>query len=216
VRVSDAQPPISSDLRNAVIASIRWAWAQIRSDQQIKLMTVDEEQLTNKIEALLNEKRGGQRRASMLRLFGRVERSGQHRASGTSFRQTPDLMFQPRKEPREVTDLSAWGLFTECKVVSPKRNHAVDVWYCEQGVAKFADGRYAPKMSSGIMVAYVRDGRTPYSTLLPLLDDAFSTASVAPHETDMNILTSHHDRTTLTPPCVAIELTHLWLDARSE
>jgi hypothetical protein len=177
-------------------------------------MTADEEPLTNEIEALLNEKHGGKRRAEMLRLFGRVERSGQHRASGESFRQSPDLMFQPKREPRGVTDLSAWGLFAECKIVGPKRHHAVETWYCEQGVGKFADGRYAPKMSSGLMVAYVQDGRTPHATLRPLLDGAFGNAFIDEHEKDANLLTSHHDRSTLNPPCVTIELTHVWLDAR--
>jgi hypothetical protein len=60
------------------------------------------------------------------------------------------------------------------------------------------------------MVAYVRDGRTPHATLLPLLKGS----PVYAHEADEHLLTSHHDRTTLPHPCVAIELTHLWLDAR--
>ena len=211
VREFDAQPPLSSELHNAVIASVRWAWSQLRIDRRIEPMTADEEPLTNEIEKLLNEVRGGRRRAKWLRLFGTVERSGQQRGSGTSYRQSPDLKFQPRALARGVTDLSAWGLFAECKVVGPKRHHAVDTWYCEQGVAKFADGRYAPRMSSGLMVAYVRDGRTPYATLHPLLKGV----PLYVNETDEHLLTSRHDRTTLPHPCVAIELTHLWLDARS-
>lgn len=214
MRVLDAQPPISDELRNAVIASLRWAWSQLRSDQKVEPMTSSEEQLTNAIEALLNEKRDGHRRAKMLHLFGTVARSGQHRASGTSFRQSPDLKFQPRREPRDVTDMSAWGLFAECKIVSTERHHAVDAWYCRKGVAKFADGLYAPKMSAGLMVAYVRDGRTPHATLQPLLEGAFGNATLSAHEADANLLTSCHDRSTLSPPCVGIELTHLWLDAR--
>ncbi|HRI63480.1 MAG TPA: hypothetical protein PK156_04560 [Polyangium sp.] len=210
VHVLPAQPDISESLRNAVITAFRWAWSRLREDTAVDPMFAEEEAITNEIENLLNQQRNGKRRASMLRLFNKVVRSGQQRSAGTSFRQSPDLTFQPKRVPPKVTHLGDWGLFAECKIIEPRSDHSPGV-YCETGVKKFADGRYAKCMTSGLMVAYVRDGRGPCATLKPLLVNSNVRADL---END-DILYSLHDRSQLQQPCVAIELTHVWLDARA-
>jgi hypothetical protein len=209
VSVVPPQPDIPETLRSAVIAALRWAWSRLREETTIDPMNAGEEEITNEIEDLLNQQPNGQRRAHMLRLFGKVVRSGQQRASGVSFRQSPDLTFQPKNAPREVTHLGDWGLFAECKIVEPTSDHSPGV-YCRDGVARFADGRYAKCMASGLMVAYVRDGRKPHATLKSLLQGAVARA----HDTDIELLYTKHDRSNLVPACVGVELTHVWLDAR--
>lgn len=211
VRVLPPQPDIPETLRTAVIAALRWAWSRLREETTVDPMKAGEEEITNELEDLLNQQPNGQRRARMLRLFGTVVRSGQQRAAGASFRQSPDLKFQPKNAPRDVTHIGEWGLFAECKIVEPTSNHSPGV-YCRNGVAKFADGRYAKCMAAGLMVAYVRDGRRPLATLKSLLVDA----AVRAHATDLDLLYTAHDRSELEPACVAIELTHVWLDARAE
>ncbi len=210
IGILPAQPDISEPLRKAVIAALRWAWSRLRDETAVDPMNTEEEAITNEVENLLNQRSNGQRRASMLRLFGKVVRSGQQRASGASFRQSPDLTFQPKNTPREVTHQSDWGLFAECKIVEPRSDHSPGV-YCQDGVGRFADGRYAKCMASGVMVAYVRDGRRPFATLKPLLGNG----TIRAHAEDVDIIYTLHDRSALEPPCVDIELTHVWLDARA-
>lgn len=209
VRVLPPQPDIPEPLRTAVIDALRWAWSRLREETTVDPMKAEEEEITNVIEDLLNQQPKGRRRARMLRLFGKVVRSGQQRATGDSFRQSPDLTFQPKNTPREVTHIGEWGLFAECKIVEPRSDHSPGV-YCRDGVERFVDGRYAKSMSSGMMVAYVRDGRRPFATLKSLLGNA----AVRAHLTDIDLLYTVHDRSMLEPACVAIELTHVWLDAR--
>lgn len=210
VHVVPPQPDIPETLRTAVIAALRWAWSLLREETTVDPMNAEEEEITNELEDLLNQQPNGQRRARMLRLFGKVIRSGQQRAAGVSFRQSPDLTFQPKNAPREVTHLGDWGIFAECKIVEPTSDHSPGVYCGKNGVKRFADGRYAKCMASGLMIAYVRDGRKPCATLTSLLGHA----AVRAHPTDMNLLYSQHDRSSLEPACVAIELTHVWLDAR--
>ncbi|MBK9264622.1 MAG: hypothetical protein IPM54_33160 [Polyangiaceae bacterium] len=209
VRVIPPQPDIPETLRTAVIDALRWAWSRLREETTVDPMNAGEEEITNEIEDLLNQQPKGRRRAHMLRLFGKVVRSGQQRSAGASFRQSPDLTFQPKSTPREVTHIGEWGLFAECKIVEPTSDHSPGV-YCRDGVARFVDGRYAKSMSSGLMVAYVRDGRHPFATLKSLLGNAI----VRAHPTDIDLLYTIHDRSMVDPPCVTIELAHVWLDAR--
>lgn len=213
IRSLDPQPPISADLRNAVIAALRCAWSLLHKEKGVDPMLHDEEEITAALWALLNEKRNGCRRMQPLRLFKDVVRSGQYRAAQGSFKQQPDLRFQPRAEPRQVTDLGAWALFAECKIVGPASHHSPTM-YCQNGVDRFASGKYAPRMSTGVVVAYVRDGQLPFPTLKPLLAGAYGNSTLRPHKTDARMIFSMHDRTALIPSCVSIEITHVWLDAR--
>ena len=59
------------------------------------------------------------------------------------------------------------GLFVECKPVDGK--HAVGAHYCERGICRFVDGEYAWAMQDGLMVGYVRGGRTITKDLSPVL-----------------------------------------------
>ncbi|MCC6873932.1 MAG: hypothetical protein IT378_06420 [Sandaracinaceae bacterium] len=77
----------------------------------------------------------------------------------------------------------------------------------ELGVMRFADGAYAHRMPSAAMLAYVRDGSQPHTALTERLGK-----SLRAGPTD-DVAMSRHRRGRLSPPCVDIEITHLWLDA---
>jgi len=59
------------------------------------------------------------------------------------------------------------GLFAECKPVDKK--HPIGQHYCDQGIRRFVIGDYAWAMRDGLLVAYVRDGRTIEKNLVPAL-----------------------------------------------
>ena len=207
------EPAISEPLRLAVIAAVRWAWALVRQQARVDPMADCEEAITNELDRLLNARDAGERLAPGLRLFETVHRSAQQRAAGPSFRQSPDLTFRPKGIPSGVIDQSAWALFAECKVIA--RPSCPPRLYCDDGVQRFADGRYAPKMANALMVAYVRDGSKPLPTLRPRLADRFGTREVRAGTGDEWLAHSVHDRGGNPVPCVAIEIAHVWLDARS-
>jgi hypothetical protein len=142
VVVLSSEPDIPEALRAAVIAAIRWAWSRLREETTIEPMTAGEEAITNQIEDLLNQQRDGMRRARTLRLFGKVVRGGQQRAAAGSFRQSPDLTFQPRDAPSDVTHIGEWGLFAECKIIEPSSGHSPGKYCGNDGLQRFADGRY--------------------------------------------------------------------------
>lgn len=209
------EPSIPVPLRAVVIYALRWAWQHLRLETSIDPMTSTEEEVTDALEFLLNVRRNGRRRATMLRLFTTVERSGQHRSAGRSFRQTPDLTFRPKKEPRAVVQPADWGIFVECKIIGPLSNHSPRR-YCTHGVRRFVRGDYAPRMNHGLMVAYVRDDKIPAPALSVLLAEGYYMVSSCAHETDDRLFGTIHDRGHLANPCSSINIDHLWLDARPD
>lgn len=201
------------ELFAAVVAALRWAWPLLRAETTIDPMTNEEEAISFEISRLLNQRIDGKRRASMLRLFETVQREAQHEGAN-KFRNKPDLTFRPKGMPHGVTNQDDWGVFVECKIIEGRRHDPRS--YCNQGLQKFADGRYAGRMSTGLMVAYGRDGRTPRSTLHRLLkkQKALSTTRLRACGRIRDMARSTHDRSQLASPCVSVDVTHLWLDGR--
>lgn len=118
------------------------------------------------------------------------------------FKKMPDLLFRPVHVGPRVTNLSDWGFWMEAKIINGK-SKPVGL-YVTKGIARFVSGEYAPRMPCSGMVAYVRDRSFPgkalagYPSVTLELGDAPDTGR------------SIHARS---PPMVAIELIHLWLDA---
>lgn len=70
----------------------------------------------------------------------------------------PDLvLFLLRREFLPIIH-SHDGLFAECKPID--RDHPIGSDYCDGGIMRFVNGDYAWAMQEGLMVGYVRDGRT--------------------------------------------------------
>jgi len=87
--------------------------------------------------------------------------NGQHPAK------KPDLVLFLLKRESLSVFRSHDGIFAECKPVDD--NHAVGTHYCDSGIIRFINGDYAWAMQEGMMVAYVRGGRTIHNDLAPVL-----------------------------------------------
>jgi hypothetical protein len=136
----------------------------------------------------------------------------------------PDLVVRPAKTPANVARTSMYGLYIECKIIEAKRScHHEIVDYCKSGLQRFLDGRYASVMPSGMMVAYVRDGRTVSSCLIPYLRDQANTYEVRllpearqNDERTPPVYVSRHGRANVLVgakrrPVGDIDIAHLWL-----
>jgi len=86
---------------------------------------------------------------------------GQHPAK------KPDLVvFLLKRESLSILH-SQDGLFAECKPVD--QSHPIGQHYCDSGIRRFVDGDYGWAMKEGLLIAYVRDGRTIQQDLAPVL-----------------------------------------------
>lgn len=99
--------------------------------------------------------------------------------NGEKLAKAPDLCFKLRHdevEPRRV--LAAHdALFVECKPVDAR--HPAGSKYCDDGLIRFIIGDYGWAMQEGMMLAYVRDGRTIGGHLLPAMQKVNRMASLA-------------------------------------
>lgn len=205
------EPDLSPAHRNAVIAAVRWAWREVCQTCPGVVAAGDEEAITERLQSALNEfDPANRRRAPGIALFETVARGAKVvTASGARDKQ-PDLAFRPPR-PAGVRNLGQWGLFVECKIIDDAAHHTPRL-YCTQGVARFTRGEYAPQMRSGMLLAYVRDGRRPHATLDPLLGADYATRSHARGASD-DLSRSVHDRARV--GCVEVALTHLWLPVQA-
>jgi hypothetical protein len=208
-----SEPDLSSAYKTAIEAALRWAWAGVHSLTPEILRNGTEEEITKCIQRALNEqdRKNARRRAPGLDGFETVNRGSKVTTADGRIEKAPDLVFRPVVSTG-VRNLGDWGMFVECKIIAPEKHHSPEI-YCAKGVARFVCGEYAPRMPRATMIAYVRDGRQPYSTLFPLLNAEYATTShetAVPGETSI----SRHDRSSAPHPCVEITLTHLWFDAR--
>jgi hypothetical protein len=132
--------------------------------------------------------------------------------------QSPDLTFRLSNYPPGTTR-EGCALFVECKVLDTEARNVTN--YVKSGVVRFVDGKYAPHMPIGMMLAYVAGGQT----LPSHLDDCFSSSRVADVKrvqpcngvsqfadivSPPDVFCTEHARP-LVPTCNAIQLLHLWL-----
>lgn len=204
--VARAEPDLSPVHKAAVIAAIRWAWAELCRPDPQAVAHMTEESVTTALQRLLNDQHLGQRRAAWIEEFETVTRGEKQVTNDGRIEKQPDLVFRPPRY-RDVRQLSDWGWFVECKWIDGAGS--VDA-YCVQGVRRFSSGEYGARMQSGVMMAYVRDRQVPWPALNPRLVGRFGLkAHDRGESTDMSL--SRHDRARLTPPAVDIALVHLWL-----
>ncbi len=216
-RPSLAQPPAFSSShpdmkpvhRRAVECALRWAWLQVVATKPTLVSSASEEEITYEIEKVLNRRANGVRAAPGLRDFETVVRGAKQETADGRIEKEPDLTFRPPVSGyRAVTSTSDWGLFVEAKLLEIGHSTRTVGGYVDNGVQRFVDGEYARRMSSGLMVAYVRDERLPLEALSALNPQSAK-------GDDDRICSSVHQRNMLTVPCVEITLRHLWLDARA-
>jgi hypothetical protein len=200
------EPDLSPEHKAAVLAALRWAWAELKRDRAALIQRGDEESVTEALQFLLNDRSGGARRATWINDFSPVSRSERQRTSDGRLNKQPDLTFRPVPYAT-VTNTTRWGWFVECKIVN---GAATVTLYRDDGVRRFADGEYGAWMQSGAMLAYVRDGSKPMATLKPVLRGQVRTRSVVAGSAP-DLSQSEHGRGSLATPCVDVTLTHIWL-----
>lgn len=209
----EAEPDLSPVYKRAVLRAVLWAWDEVRRKWPEVVTTGHEEAVSARLCRVLNEQGpDDSRRAPGLAEFETVQRGSKVEGTDGGVEHQPDLAFRPIVG-LGVRNRGDWGWFVECKVVKGKPSVRR---YCEKGVQRFVDGRYAARMPSAAMLGYVRDGSEPYESLEPLLTGKYGDAQMVAAETfDSMEIRSRHDRTSTTPRCCPIELTHLWLEAFS-
>lgn len=79
----------------------------------------------------------------------------------------PDLVAFLMKREHFSVRPSQDALFAECKPVDDA--HLIGKHYCDGGIQRFVNGEYAWAMQEGMMIAYVRGGRTIDTHLAPVL-----------------------------------------------
>lgn len=205
----DAEPDLAPEHKAAILSALRWAWQQVLTVNPQLVARGREEEITAALQERLNEQRNGERCAHSLAEFETVTRGEKQTTSDGRLEKQPDLTFRPPRY-RMARNLGRWAWFVECKIID--EGHSVSD-YCAQGVGRFSSGEYAAWMSSAAMVAYVRDGSTPFVALDKHLRSGFGTREHARGTTD-DMSRSRHDRQALSRPCVDLALEHVWLKAR--
>lgn len=200
------EPDLSPEHKAAVLAALRWAWAELKRDHADLIRGGDEESVTERLQFLLNDRTEGARRAFWLRDFETVTRSESQRTADARLQKKPDLTFRPPPHAR-VINATRWGWFVECKIIDGGASVAA---YRDNGVRRFAEGEYAAWMESAAMVAYVRDGSRPALALAPSLRGYVGTRRLDTGPSH-DFSESQHGRGALANPCVDVTLTHLWL-----
>lgn len=206
------EPDLSPIEKDAIVRALRWAWGRVCNEWPDIVHTGREEQITERLVYVLNERVPGRGRlAPGLRLFETVVRGAKIRNPNARIEMAPDLAFRPPPGRRTVRILDDWAWFVECKIIDGAGSVQR---YCNDGVVRFSDGNYCARMPSGAMLAYVRDRTRPFGTLDASLRFRFQTqAHTARAQLDMS--DSLHGRAALPRACTDIALLHLWLDVPS-
>lgn len=202
------EPDLAIEHKEAIVAALRWAWAELVRTAPGLLRSGQEEQVSERIQDILNERDTltGTRRVSWLEDFETVIRGESQRTIDGRIQKKPDLVFRPPAY-RNVANTTRWGWFVECKIVD---DSASVVAYRDNGVLRFVLGEYAAWMPSAALLAYVRDGSRPLAALDVKLREHPQTKHHRAGPTD-DRSESEHDRSPLGAPCVDITLVHVWL-----
>jgi hypothetical protein len=162
----EVEPDLSPVHKAVVLRAVRWGWDELCRRSPEIAAAAGEEVVSATLSRLLNDQDSdGARRAPGLSEFESVQRGAKAEGADGGVEYQPDLAFRPNVAPG-VRNRGDWGWFVECKLIDGTASVGR---YCEEGVQRFVDRRYAARMPSGAMFGYVRDGREPYSSLQPLL-----------------------------------------------
>lgn len=146
------------------------AFELLRTDSRFLLATAKEDEITRQLQWIMenrflrrNEVPGFDTRRikNVVRAPEVTNYNGQHPAK------KPDLvLFLLKRESLPILP-SHDGIFAECKPIDD--DHPIGRDYCDGGIKRFVNGDYAWAMQEGMMVAYVRGGRTIAKDLAPVL-----------------------------------------------
>lgn len=199
------EPDVLEVLKAVVLDALRWAWIEVGRRWPEIVTTGEEEEISAKMCSMLNDLDEIQKNLPALsNNFETVHRGAKMEGEGGGINYQPDLTFRPLLR-HGVRNSGNWGWFVECKLIN---GGGSVTRYCKHGVRRFIDGRYAARMPSGAMLAYVRDGRQPFDSLRPVVGAYGSGSLDAPDPRTPEHVKSHHVRHHTPKP---FEITHLWL-----
>lgn len=155
-------PPFGSRHLRVIELAIRHAWEQMLADPVVaaKLITDNEVDISHHLRTALNglrEHRTGKLDGYNCEVFERPQLGAEFLTPKGEIRK-PDLVFSLAGPPRPgVIDGMRDGIFVECKILDDGRSVSD---YCNHGLQRFVDGKYAAWMREGMMLAYVRNQKT--------------------------------------------------------
>lgn len=211
---------LSRQALRTIVTAILEAWRELetfdywKSERFEPKHLFDEDELSTKLVEILNDKlannRGGHFRKEVFQTV--VRDAKQANARATSYDQMPDLTFRMvQSAPGEDADESA--LFVEAKLVSAEERCRQ---YVVEGLYRFVSGKYAPRVTFGMMLGYATpDYNDPSARLREYYVRATSPealqcrAVVVPSNIHDECLASEHQRER---PCAPqFRALHLWL-----
>lgn len=199
------EPDVLEAHKAVVIDALRWAWIEVERRWPDIVKAGQEDEISAKMCSVLNDLEEIQKSLPALsNNFETVQRGAKVEGEGGGINYQPDLTFRPLLR-RGVRNSGGWGWFVECKVIN---GGSSVTRYCDFGLQRFIDGRYAARMPSAAMLAYVRDGQQPFDSLRPLIGAYGGAALDAPDPRTPDYIKSRHVRHH-TP--TLFEITHLWL-----
>lgn len=205
-----AEPDLSPAHKRAIVGALRWAWQQLIATDDAVLNDGSEEAITAAIETQLGRMEHGRRVAPGLKDFDHPVRGAKQRTSDGRIEKQPDLTFRPPPSRyQQVTNTASWGYFVECKLIEGRHDSRTVKSYSDDGIRRFANGEYAARMPSGMMLAFVRGNKQPSVSLKPLLP--LHGATMITQERTLDTCSTLHPRRALASPCVDVALLHLWL-----
>ncbi len=206
---------------------------EVLRERNFPLATAKEDDVTAALRSVIENdlRQTGDVRGFNRSTYDAVIRQGEvANYDGTRRAKTPDLCFKLRYDDFEpYFGLSEFdALFVECKPVDAE--HSASGHYCDKGLIRFVNGDYAWAMQEGMMLAYVRDGRTIADQLIPAMNEpsrlarletiqlpipSVASAGAAKNRTEA-LHTSRHRRNFPWPDskgiACAITVYHLWHD----
>jgi len=134
------------------------------------LATAKEDDITRQLHCILEDRLLGSKEVEGFdrrRIKNVVRAPEVTNFDGTHPAKRPDLVLFLMKREHLSARPSQHGIFAECKPVDD--SHPVGEHYCDSGIGRFVNGDYAWAMQDGMMIAYVRGGRTISKDLAPAL-----------------------------------------------
>lgn len=187
------------------------AWNGLLRNQEQFLRSKAEPEVNTLMNSRLNKIRIEKPEWSILVLG--VTRGGESLSyDGSSLEKRPDLSIHMTRRP------FSFPLVVECKLIDKNARKGIDL-YCDKGIARFIDGEYAWYAQEAFMLAYVRDGATIATGLIPhlkkskkIVPDPFLTEQIPQADglSVHNMAKSRHGRRFPHNPG-PIAVWHLWL-----
>ena len=204
-------PPVQRRHLKVIAETLVAAWDGLRVDHEEVVRNKEEKEVNTLMESRLNSI--CEQKTPWSTLVAGVARGKETiNYDGSKLETRPDLSIHLTRRSSRLS------LIVECKLLDSKKQKTIDL-YCEEGLARFVEGRYAWYAHEAFMLAYVRDNSTIAGCLTPHLaqkqkksPDPFLTEQLPRtinHITN-DLAISRHGRSFPDNPGV-IDVWHLWL-----